>query len=122
MSSLIQGSKGINLMHSIDEVAGHIAYIVKTCPETGEPTEEAQEAWLGVVFSTLLGRAAFSHAMHAGYFNNEGEMQMSRARNAPFMGPTDHMFDILKGCRDPEALEGLEAHRAEAAKSARAGA
>ena len=122
MSSPIQGAQGINFVHALDELAGHMAYIVKTCLATGvktlEPTEEAQEAWFGVVFSTLLGRAAFAMECTPGYYNNEGVMEMSGARNAAFMGPLPHMLGILKEWRDADAFEGLEVHRGEAAKTA----
>jgi cyclohexanone monooxygenase len=120
MESPIQGAQGINFVHVLDELSGHIAYVVKKCLDTGvetvEPTQAAQEAWLGTVFQTLMGRAAFAAECTPGYYNNEGVMEMRGARNAPFMGPTPHMFEILRTWREADAFEGLEVRRHAASK------
>ena len=116
LSSLIQGGTGVNVVPILDQVAIQTAYTIKRMVElearTFEPTEQAQESWLGVLFSHLTGSAKFSTDCTPGFYNNEGSLgDPKMARNAPFAGGTMVYFEELRKWREKGDLEGLEISR-----------
>ncbi|RVT89449.1 flavin-containing monooxygenase [Sphingomonas crocodyli] len=113
MFSIIQGGQGINFLHGINELSIHVGEIVsgllKDGARTVEPTEAAEQAWMGVIFSFLMATAKFNLECTPSYTNNEGSMgDMATARSAPYMGKTMDYIDILRAWRAEGSLEGLE--------------
>ena len=113
MSSLTQGGTGVNVVPILDEVATQTAYTIRRVIDlnarTFEPTEEAQQQWLDVLFGHMSGSATFATECTPGFYNNEGSLGDPRmARNAPFAGGTIAYFDELKKWRESGKLEGLE--------------
>ncbi len=113
MSSLIQGGTGANVVPILDQVAIQTAYTIKRLIDQNarafEPTEEAQQQWLDVLFSHMMGSAKFATECTPGFYNNEGSFGDPRmARNAPFAGGTLAYFDVLAKWRETDALDGLE--------------
>jgi cyclohexanone monooxygenase len=113
MFSLIQGGSGVNVVAILSEVSIQAAYTIRRMIDTGartfEPTEEAQQHWLQVLFSHMSENTTFSTECTPGFYNNEGQSgDMRMARNAPFMGRTTEYFDTLKRWREKDLLEGLE--------------
>ncbi len=116
MSSLIQGGTGANVVPILDQIAIQTAYTIKRMVDLDarafEPTEEAQQQWLDVLFGHMTGSAKFATECTPGFYNNEGSFGDPRmARNAPFAGGTMEYFKVLLNWRDKDALEGLEISR-----------
>jgi cation diffusion facilitator CzcD-associated flavoprotein CzcO len=112
MFSIIQGGSGVNVVEILSEIAIQAAYTIKRMIDLDarafEPSEAAQEKWLGELFSRLMGNASFASECTPGFYNNEGMIHDPRlARNAPFEGVSDY-FKVLRGWRDNDLLEGLE--------------
>ena len=116
MSSLVQGGTGVNVVPILDNVATQTAYTIKRMVDLDarafEPTEQAQENWLGVLMSHLTGTGKFSSECTPGFYNNEGSLgDHKMARNAPYAGGTLAYFEELKNWREKGDLEGLEVSR-----------
>jgi cation diffusion facilitator CzcD-associated flavoprotein CzcO len=110
-----QGGQGINFVQVLNEQSKHVAYVLSRCLKEGistiEPDEQATQEWLGTLFSHLMATATFNLECTPGYFNNEGNLDPSMARRAPFMGPTLDFFDILENWREAGDMKGLELAR-----------
>jgi cation diffusion facilitator CzcD-associated flavoprotein CzcO len=113
MVSLIQGGTGVNVVPILDQVAIQAAYTIKHMTDMDarafEPTEEAQQRWLDVLYSHMMGSAKFATECTPGFYNNEGSLGDPRmARNAPFAGGDEAYFAELRKWREKDELEGLE--------------
>jgi cation diffusion facilitator CzcD-associated flavoprotein CzcO len=107
-----QGGQGINYVQMLDEQSKHVAYVLSRALKDGvraiEPSEQAAQEWLSELFGHLMAIAAFNFECTPGYFNNEGNLDPSMARRAPFMGPTLDFIDLLADWREAGDLKGLE--------------
>ncbi len=110
--STTQGGQGINFVQVLDEQAKHLAYVLARCLKEGvhaiEPNEQATQEWMSTIFSHLMALASFNVECTPGYFNNEGNIDPTMARRAPFMGPTLDFIDILAKWREAGDMKGLE--------------
>jgi cyclohexanone monooxygenase len=109
--STTQGGQGINFLHVIAEQATHLAYVISRCLNEGvtaiEPTEQATQEWMSTLFGHLMSIAMFNLECTPGYFNNEGNLDPTMARRAPFMGPTLDFIDMLHAWREAGDMRGL---------------
>jgi len=112
--SIMQGGFTANFPHMLDEVATHIAHIVRHAFETGsttvEPTAEAEKAWAEIIVAKATGgpAAAAGGECTPGYYNNEGRPNPRAAESAPYGGGSIEYFGILKAWRDAGDFEGIE--------------
>jgi cyclohexanone monooxygenase len=112
--SQMQGGFTANYPHMLDEVATHIAYIVKHAFETGstlvEATAAAEKAWADVIVEKATGgpAAAAGGNCTPGYYNNEGRPNPRAAESAPYGGGSIEYFEILRRWRDAGELDGVE--------------
>jgi cyclohexanone monooxygenase len=89
----------------------HIGYIVSEALERGativEPSQEAQDAWIGHVREMAVDMSEFARECTPSYFFNEGE-QKHRFIFGDSYGPGFYAFEqILEQWRDNGKMEGL---------------
>ncbi|GGS95894.1 monooxygenase [Planobispora rosea] len=116
---IVQPTQGANLIsnipHNLTEAGGTIAMIVKYALDNGfdevEVTEEAEDAWVGLLLGhpgTLLG----SPDCTPGYYNNEGQDPGPRGRlNVGYPHGATAYFGYLDRWRASGTFEGLEFRR-----------
>jgi cation diffusion facilitator CzcD-associated flavoprotein CzcO len=82
---LVQAGFGTNFMHFLSESAKHVAWLITACEERGvrtiEATPEAEEEWLGVLYSVAAGPAAYAGTCTPGFYNAEQAPDQKMARN-----------------------------------------
>ncbi|WP_197041171.1 flavin-containing monooxygenase [Chondromyces apiculatus] len=112
--STTQSGWAINLVHVLDELSQHAAYIIDRCVKKGieviEPTPQAQEQWWQVILGSMRRSGGFGGPdCTPGYYNNEGSgITPAMIRMAGFGGGTLGFIEILRNWRKNDALEGLE--------------
>jgi cation diffusion facilitator CzcD-associated flavoprotein CzcO len=116
MISTVQGGQAVNFLHPITGTAEHVALVAAHCLSEGieaiEPTVEAQNAWLGVLFGHIGGLARYNAMCTPGYLNSEGGGDIRSAKALPFMGSAVDFIAILERWREAGDLAGLEVTRA----------
>jgi cyclohexanone monooxygenase len=109
---MAQATAASNFTHTADEQGEHIAYLVSEALKRGavamEPTQEAQDRWVGDILATLPARRAFHLSCTPGYYNKEGEVSDYLGHFEFYPGSPLVYYDILKSFRDQGNLEGLE--------------
>jgi len=112
--SQMQGGFTANYPHMLDEVATHIAHIVKHAAETGstlvEATAEAEKAWADLILEKATGgpAAAAGGNCTPGYYNNEGRPNPRALEAAPYGGGSIAYFEILHAWREAGDFDGVE--------------
>ncbi len=112
--SIMQGGFTANYPHMLDEVATHIAHLVRHAIDTGstvvEPTAEAEKAWADIIVAKATGgpAAAAGGECTPGYYNNEGKPNPRAVEGAPYGGGSIEYFGILKAWRDAGDFDGIE--------------
>jgi hypothetical protein len=91
MISLVQGGFGTNFVHFLGEASKHIASVIATCLEQDvleiEPTPEAEDEWLMVLYGRIMGIAKYIVHCTPGYMNGEqGTRDAKSARSPVFAG------------------------------------
>ena len=91
MISLVQGGFGTNFVHFLSEAARHIAGVISACNEQGvetiEPTPEAEDEWLMVLYGRIMGIAKYIVHCTPGYMNGEqGTRSPKASRSLVFAG------------------------------------
>jgi cyclohexanone monooxygenase len=102
----------VNFTHMIDEVARHIAHIIRVCLDKGahtiEPEAAAEREWVEECLSYAAMRRAFHAECTPGYYNDEGAPSQRMARNG-FWGGSSHAFiRMLEAWRQDPAMPGFE--------------
>ncbi|KRE27966.1 monooxygenase [Mycobacterium sp. Soil538] len=114
-TGFIQGGVSANTTAMFEQQAAHIAYILAEAQNRGartvEPSEHAQQDWVGTVRELSIDNSAFELSCTPGYYNNEG--RGSAEGNGSFLGdfyaPGFYAFDdLLAQWRAAGTLEGLE--------------
>ncbi len=109
---LPQSGVGINYVHSADEQAKHIAYIVSECSKRGcdtvQPTLEAQDAWVDEIMNNCAGRRDFNAACTPSYYNYEGKRDDSYKLYEFYAPGPMAYYRLLEDWRDSGTLEGQE--------------
>jgi cation diffusion facilitator CzcD-associated flavoprotein CzcO len=110
----LQGGVAINFAHLMTELANHASWLIAHCIKQGiadiEPSAEAQETWFHTLLSKLGAQAMFFAQCTPGYFNGEGNMQVTPAlmRMVPYFGPLLDFVQILRDWRAEGTLNGVE--------------
>ena len=103
-----------NFPHYMDEQAQHIGYIIKTCKERGiktvQPTPEAEDAWVEEIIELSRISDSFQEACTPGYYNNEGQANLSTRQNSAYGKGPNKFFARMKAWREEGLLSGLEAN------------
>jgi cyclohexanone monooxygenase len=112
LSGTRQGSWANNFPHSQDEVARHIAYIIREARDRGadtvEVTAEAEAAWVQVHEEKAEQLMSIWRDCTPSYFNNEGHPNRTIARDGAFGGSIMEFMDILRQWQAKGDLAGLE--------------
>jgi cyclohexanone monooxygenase len=107
-----QGGFTVNYPHLLDELAVHIAHIVRHALDAGaevvEASEEAEEAWVRTILAKARLRLDFLEQCTPGYYNNEGKPAERSGQNAPYGGGPIEYFGILHEWRVDGSFAGLE--------------
>jgi cation diffusion facilitator CzcD-associated flavoprotein CzcO len=111
--SQTQGGFTVNYPHMLDELAVHIAHIIKHALDhdvtTIEVSEAAEEAWVQTILEKGTGGALLGgESCTPGYYNNEGKPNPLSAQAMPYGGGPIEFFNLLKEWREQGNLEGLE--------------
>jgi cation diffusion facilitator CzcD-associated flavoprotein CzcO len=111
--SQTQGGFTVNYPHMLDELATHIAYIVRHALEhdvhTIEVTESAEQEWVQTILDKGMGGAALGgEGCTPGYYNNEGQPSPTAKQAAPYGGGPIKFFKILEDWRAGGKFAGLE--------------
>ena len=110
----LQGGVAINFAHLMTELANHASWLIAHCLEQGiaeiEPNAEAQEAWFHTLIGRLGAQAMFFAQCTPGYFNGEGNMNVTPAtmRMVPYFGPLMDFVQILRDWRADGTLAGVD--------------
>ena len=78
---------------------------------TVEPTQDAQDAWVGTIRDTAMDDGGFLASCTPGYYNNEGgggEEGIRSALGEPYAPGFYEFDDLLAAWRERGDLEGLE--------------
>jgi cation diffusion facilitator CzcD-associated flavoprotein CzcO len=118
MISLVQAGFGTNFLHFLSESAKHVAWLIATCEEQGvvtiEATPEAEEEWLGVLYSAAAGAAGYSAHCTPGYYNSEQSHDAKSARNLVYAGSLMDYAQYLVRWREAGDMPGAKVVRADA--------
>ena len=113
MNSATQGAQDINFSYTIGEVAEHTATVIAHCLDHGieaiQPSPEAEDDWLEVIFGQVMGYGMYMATCTPGYLNNEGKAPeiANPVRNAAYMGSALDLFQIFRGWRGTGDFTGL---------------
>jgi cyclohexanone monooxygenase len=111
LSGTRQGSWANNFPHSQEEVARHIAYIIRQAKDrnidTVEVTTEAEASWVQLHEQRAERLLPIWRDCTPSYFNNEGHPAKSIARDGAFGGSIMEFMDILHQWREKGDLAGL---------------
>ncbi|MDG1409894.1 MAG: NAD(P)/FAD-dependent oxidoreductase [Acidimicrobiales bacterium] len=115
MISLVQAGFGTNFLHFLAQSAQHVAWLIKECLEQGiseiEATPEAEEEWLGVLYTVVGGIARYSQTCTPGYYNSEGQRTAKAARNLVYAGSLLDYSEYLVQWRNAGDFAGTKISR-----------
>ena len=108
-----QGGFTVNYPHMLDELAIHIAHIIKHALAKDihkvEASAEAEDAWVQTILDKGTGGAALGgQDCTPGYYNNEGKPNPTFAQGAPYGDGPIAFFNLLREWREEGSFEGLE--------------
>lgn len=110
--STMQTGQSSNFQHMLDEQAKHLSYLVATATERGyqriEPSAEAEKSWVETNVRLALARWPFLGQCTPGYYNNEGQLSDSIAKNSPYNKGPVRFLKLLDEWRRAGDLAGLE--------------
>jgi len=107
-----QAAASANFVHSIDEQAKQITYVISVCEKKKyleiEPCEEAETAWVaGIVAAAPFVREATKDCT-PGYYNNEGRPTPQGEKQGTFPGGMDGYLAVFDEWRKGDSLPGME--------------
>ncbi len=112
----IQAGFGLNFHHYLDELTRHLVAIVATAEEEGitsiEATEEAEEAWLALLWEAGKGFGRYAATCTPSFHNSEGARTMAAARNVVMPGNLMRYAEHLEHWRDAGDFPGTTVVRA----------
>jgi cyclohexanone monooxygenase len=101
-----------NFTHLAGERAVHLAYLIprllKDHARTVEPSQQAEDAWVGEIIAGRGPRRAFLDACTPSYYNQEGRETPATALNDIYGAGAHVFFKILEDWRAEDKLNGLE--------------
>ena len=109
-----QGGFTANYPHMLDEISGHIAYLLTEARARGatriEVTPEAEQAWVEQIIDLARLNEDFLDACTPGYYNNEGHIAGRKAQNTFYGKGSVAFFALIDQWRQAGDLAGLELH------------
>lgn len=112
MISTVQGAQATNFVHSISEVAKHVAFLLTHCVTQNiaviEPRADAQEDWFQTLFAQLWGVARYNTTCTPGYLNSEGGGDMRSARAIAWMTSVLGFADYMESWRAQGDFTGFD--------------
>ncbi len=107
-----QGGFTVNYPHLLDEVAGHVAHIVRYALDHDvaelEATVEAEDAWLADLAESARNMRSFQEQCTPGYYNNEGQPSDAGFLGSSYGKGPIAFFELLARWRADGELAGLE--------------
>jgi cyclohexanone monooxygenase len=111
LSGTRQGSWANNFPHSQEEVARHIAHIIRQAKDrnidTVEVTAEAEAAWVQIHEKKAERLLPIWRDCTPSYFNNEGHPIRTIARDGAYGGSIMEFMDVLHKWRETGDMAGL---------------
>jgi cation diffusion facilitator CzcD-associated flavoprotein CzcO len=109
--SHVQSGFSLNFTHMISEQAKHIAHILSRGVKEGiqivEATQEAECAWVAEMDRAAVSQEAFQRECTPSYFNFEGDLKRSNARNSFYGGGFVAFYAMLEKWRAQSTMPGL---------------
>ncbi len=106
----VQAGFGLNFTHYLSEVTDHISWIIATAIEDGivaiEPTVEAEDEWLELLWAAGRRLGTYAAACTPSYGNNEGARDRRAARNVVHPGNLMDFMAHLERWRDAGDFPG----------------
>lgn len=101
-----------NFIHMHDEIAQHLAYVIRYCKDHHiraiEPSAQIEQEWLELCLSFAEMRRAFDEECTPSYYNNEGHPTLLAVRNGFYGGGSNDYLQRLKAWRDAGTLPGFD--------------
>ena len=111
----MQTGASANFQHMLSEQSKHIAYVVKEALareiKTLEPTQEAESDWVRTIIAMSKMREPFLNQCTPGYYNNEGQLNETTAKNGAYYKGPIHFIRLLEKWRAEGTLSGFEIAR-----------
>ena len=112
MMSLVQSGIAINYMPIAEAQTAYSATIIANSLKgkigSVEPSQEAEDAWVGEVLAGAPARVAFLDSCTPSYFNYEGQPPKSVESNQPYPGGAIQYLELLEKQRAAGAMANLE--------------
>jgi cation diffusion facilitator CzcD-associated flavoprotein CzcO len=112
---IAQNGVSPNYTHLAEQRAIHLAYLLKRCIleeiHTIEPTQEAEDGWVGEIIAQRGPRRAFLESCTPSYYNQEGKDTPATALNDIYGPGSIVFFKVLADWRDQDTLHGMEVTR-----------
>jgi hypothetical protein len=109
---MTQAALSPNFMYVTNKQAKHFAYVISQCQARGirsiEATADAEDKWVRSSVATGEMRSAALKECTPSFYNNEGNLTLRAARNAPYGGGVIAFFVILNKWREEDNLDGLD--------------
>ncbi len=112
LMSLVQAGVAINYMHIADAQTAWMAHVISKCLKSGyatvEPSQAAEDDWVGKVVAMSGPRRAFLEGCTPGYYNYEGQRKESLELNEPYGGGAIEYLGILDKWCSEGTMQGME--------------
>ena len=111
--SQTQGGFTVNYPHMLDELAAHIAHVIRHAQdhdiERIEATESAESQWVQTIIDKgMNGGALGGEDCTPSYYNNEGKPNDRIRQGMPYGDGPIAFFALLKAWREEGKFDGLE--------------
>jgi cyclohexanone monooxygenase len=110
-----QNAFSVNMTAMFDDQARHIAYVIAKTQQreatTVEPTDEAQDEWVGLINGFHVGGLTFLETCTPGYYNNEGAPRGGSAFFGAYTPGINAFNKLLEDWRAEGSMAGLEFDR-----------
>ena len=109
-----QNAFSANLTAVLDDQSRHVAYVIQQIKERGakygQPTKEAEEAWVQTIRNSSVMNIEFFDNCTPGYYNNEGKIASEGGGlQGETFAPGPNAFNaLLRTWRDNGEMEGME--------------
>ena len=112
LMGITQSGFTVNFVHMIDQEAIHIAHTINTCLRDGiarlEASQEAEQAWVDVVYERGDRTTDFAKNCTPGYYNNEGQPpETSRQDGFYYSDDPMEFLNLLAAWRDDGDMPGM---------------
>ncbi|KAJ4990944.1 flavin-binding monooxygenase-like family protein [Stagonosporopsis vannaccii] len=109
--SSAQTSGVANYHHSLVEQGKHLIYVINKWKNSKiaymDADAKAEDEWVAEVIRASKGRAEYLKACTPGYYNDEGQVSDTTAKNNPYGGGVDKFLQLVSNWRVADTLEGM---------------